>query len=49
MFLAELIPAFKALARKLFRVLSLPWNVPIFYSFAPNATTIGFIMAMIGV
>jgi len=48
MFLAELIPAFKGISEKIVPGAIPALDVPIFYSFAPNATTIGFIMAMIG-
>jgi Uncharacterized protein conserved in bacteria len=48
MFLGELIPAFKGISEKLVPGAIPALDVPIFYSFAPNATTIGFIMAMIG-
>ena len=48
MFLAELVPAFKGVSEKLVPGAKPALDVPIFYSFAPNATTIGFIMAMLG-
>jgi len=48
MFLGELIPAFKGISEKLVPGAKPALDVPIFYSFAPNATTIGFIMAMAG-
>lgn len=48
MFLGELIPAFKGISEKLVPGAKPALDVPIFYSFAPNATTIGFIMAVIG-
>jgi len=48
MFLAELIPAFKGISEKIVPGAIPALDVPIFYNFAPNATTIGFIMAMIG-
>lgn len=48
MFLGELIPAFKGISEKLVPGAKPALDVPIFYAFAPNATTIGFIMAVIG-
>lgn len=48
MFLGELIPAFKGVSEKLVPGAKPALDVPIFYAFAPNATTIGFIMAVIG-
>ncbi|MEA4812675.1 MAG: PTS ascorbate transporter subunit IIC [Anaerolineaceae bacterium] len=48
MFLGELIPAFKGISQKIVPGAIPALDVPIFYSFAPNATTIGFIMAMLG-
>lgn len=48
MFLGELIPAFKGISEKLVPGAKPALDVPIFYSFAPNATTVGFIMAVLG-
>lgn len=48
MFLAELVPAFKGISEKIVPGAKPALDVPIFYSYAPNATTVGFIMAMIG-
>lgn len=48
MFLGELIPAFKGISEKIVPGAKPALDVPIFYSFAPNATTIGFIMAVLG-
>lgn len=48
MFLGELIPAFKGISEKLVPGAKPALDVPIFYAFAPNATTIGFIMAVLG-
>lgn len=48
MFLGELIPAFKGISEKVVPGAKPALDVPIFYSFAPNATTIGFIFSVIG-
>lgn len=48
MFLGELIPAFKGISEKLVPGAKPALDVPVFYAFAPNATTIGFIMAVAG-
>lgn len=48
MFLGELVPAFKGISEKLVPGAKPALDVPIFYSFAPNATTIGFITAVMG-
>ncbi|UNX54615.1 PTS ascorbate transporter subunit IIC [Georgenia sp. TF02-10] len=48
MFLGELIPAFKGISEKLVPGAKPALDVPIFYAFAPTATTIGFIMAVVG-
>src|SRR5690625_1972886 len=48
MFLGELIPACKGISEKLVPGAKPALDVPIFYAFAPNATTIGFIMAVAG-
>lgn len=48
MFLGELVPAFKGVSEKLVPGAKPALDVPIFYSYAPNATTIGFVMAMVG-
>ena len=48
MFLGELVPAFKGISEKLVPGAKPALDVPIFYAFAPNATTVGFIMAVLG-
>ncbi len=48
MFLGELIPAFKGVSEKLVPGAKPALDVPIFFAFAPNATTVGFIMAVAG-
>lgn len=48
MFLGELVPAFKGISEKLVPGAKPALDVPIFYNFAPNATTIGFITAVMG-
>ncbi|TNJ67785.1 PTS ascorbate transporter subunit IIC [Paenibacillus hemerocallicola] len=48
MFLGEIIPAFKGIGDKIVPGAKPALDVPIFYSFAPVAVTIGFIAAMIG-
>ena len=48
MFLGELIPAFKGVSEKLVPGAKPALDVPVFYAFAPNATTIGFITAVLG-
>lgn len=48
MFLGELVPAFKGISEKLVPGAKPALDVPIFYAFAPTATTIGFIAAVIG-
>ena len=48
MFLGELVPAFKGFSEKIVPGAKPALDIPVFYSFAPNATTIGFLMALIG-
>jgi PTS system ascorbate-specific IIC component len=48
MFLAELIPSFKGIADKLIPNAKPALDVPVFYSYAPNAVTLGFLAAVIG-
>jgi len=48
MFLGELIPAFKGISEKIVPGAKPALDIPILYSFAPTATTIGFLCAVIG-
>jgi PTS system ascorbate-specific IIC component len=48
MFLGEIVPAFKGISEKLVPGAIPALDVPIFYAFAPTATTVGFLCAVVG-
>lgn len=48
MFLGEIVPAFKGISEKLVPGAKPALDVPIFYAYAPTATTVGFLCAVIG-